>query len=262
MNKLHGELNTKIVNKGIKGNFLKKYVTIENNVKQEAYDNYMIFYNSNYKSNISDNFFGMIKTKKICLNCYKYTYSFNMLNFLSFKIDILSKAYPERENNLTIFDGFNCLNLNFVRLDTQKCVKCPVCNIYTDHNEFKQFFNLPKNLIIFFDRGQNYENKNFIDFPDILVLNGKHVECFINNNMNYELLGIICRVEDEHQKIKFVSFTKYGMNNNYINFEDKMQYNLENIKKFGIVIGLFYYCSYVKQNPLDDNIINYLNNNT
>ena len=42
LNKLHGELNTKIVNKGIKGNYLKKYVTNENNIKQEAYDNYMI----------------------------------------------------------------------------------------------------------------------------------------------------------------------------------------------------------------------------
>ena len=263
LNKLHGELNTKIVNKGIKGNYLKKYVTNENNIKQEAYDNYMIFYNSNYKSNISDNFFGMIKIKKICLNCDKYTYSFNMFSYISFKVDILSKAYPEKKNNLTIFDGFYCLNKNHVSLDIKKCVKCPICNIYTKHNEFKQFFNLPKNLIIFFDRGQNYENKDFIDFPDTLVLNGNHVECFKINNMNYNyvLLGIICRVEDEHQKIKFLSFTKFGMNNNYINFEDKMQYNLENIKKCGIVIGLFYYCSNVQENPMNDNIINHLNNN-
>ena len=176
LNKLHGELNTKIVNKGIKGNCLKRYVMIEDNIKQEAYDNYMIFYNSNYKSNISDNFFGMIKTKKICLNCEKYTYSFNMFSYISFKVEIMAKAYPEKENNLTIFDGFNCLNKNYVRLDTKKCVKCQVCKIYTNHNEFKQFFNLPKNLIIFFDRGQNYENKNLIDFPDILVLNKYHVE--------------------------------------------------------------------------------------
>ena len=176
MNKLHGELNTKIVNKGIKGNCLKRYVMIENNIKQEAYDNYMIFYNSNYKSNISDNFFGMIKTKKICLNCEKYTYSFNMFSYISFKVEIMAKTYPEKANNLTIFDGFNCLNKSYFRLDTKKCVKCQVCKIYTNHNEFKQFFNLPKNLIIFFDRGQNYENKNLIDFPDILVLNKYHVE--------------------------------------------------------------------------------------
>ena len=68
----------------------------------------------------------------------------------------------------------------------------------------------------------------------ILVLNKYHVECFINNNMAYELLGIICRVEDENRNIKFVSFTRSGMNNNFINFEDKMQYNLDNIKKYGI----------------------------
>ena len=42
-----------------------------NGVKQEAYVNYMIFYNSNYKSNISDNFFG-----KIILNFYNFFYLF------------------------------------------------------------------------------------------------------------------------------------------------------------------------------------------
>ena len=261
LNKLHGELNTKIVNKGIK-KCLKLYVQIPNNVKQQAYDNYMIFYNSNYKSNISDNFFGMIKTKKICLNCNQFSYSFNMFSYLPFKVEIMVKAYQGKKNDLNIYDAFDCLNKNFVFLDIKKCVKCRNCNTYTDHNELKQFFNLPKNLIIIFDRGQNYEHKEFIDFPDILILNGNHVECFMNKiDKNYELLGIICRVEAEHQKIKFVSFTKSN-NNNYINFEDKKQYNLENIKTFGDIIGLFYYCSYVEENPMDDIVINYLKNNS
>ena len=262
LNKLHGELNTKIVNKGIKGNCLKIYVTIPNNIKQEAYDNYMIFYNSNYKSNISDNFFGMIKTKKICLNCTKFTYSFNMFSYLPFKIEIMVKAYQGKKNDLNIYDAFDCLNKNYVFLDQKKCVKCRNCNTYTDHNELKQFFNLPKNLIIIFDRGQNYEHNEFIDFPDTLILNGNHVECFINkNNKAYELLGIICRVEAEHQKIKFVSFTK-STNNMYINFEDKKQYNLEDVKNFGVIIGLFYYCSYVEDNPMDVLVMNHLNNNS
>ena len=258
LNKLHGELNTKIVNKGIKGNCLKKYVTFPNNPKQEAYDNYMIFYNSNYKSNISDNFFGMIKTKKICLNCNLYTYSFNMFSYLPFKVEIMAKAY-QGKNNLNIFYAFDCLNKNFVYLDIKKCVKCKNCNTYTNHNELKQFFNLPKNLIIFFDRGQNYEHKNFIDFPDILELDNKYVERF-KGNIAYKLLGIICRVEDDHKKIKFLSFTKSGNNNNYINFEDKKQYNFENIKKCGIIIGLFYFCSYVKEHEMDNVVIDYLNN--
>ena len=262
LNKLHGELNTKIVNKGIKGNCLKIYVTIPNNIKQQAYDNYMIFYNSNYKSNISDNFFGMIKTKKICLICNKFTYSFNMFSYLPFKIEIMVKAYQGKKNDLNIYDAFDCLNKNYVFLDQKKCVKCRNCNTYTDHNELKQFFNLPKNLIIIFDRGQNYEHNEFIDFPDTLILNHNHVECFINkNDMAYELLGIICRVDAEHQNIKFVSFTK-STNNKYINFEDKKQYNIEDVKNFGVIIGLFYYCSYVEDSPMDNLVMNHLNNNS
>ena len=259
LNKLHGELNTKQVNKGIKG-CLKIYVRFPDNPKQQAYDNYMIFYNSSYQSNISENFFGMIKTKKICLKCKIAEYSFNMFSYLPFKVEIMVKAYPNK-NNLNIYDAFDCLNKNFVFLDTKKCVKCGKCNIYTEHNELKQFFNLPKNLIIIFDRGQDYEQKEFINFPDTLILNGNHVEQFMNKEDKvYELLGIICRVEVGNQKAKFVSFTK-SKNNNFFNFEDKKQYNLENIKTYGLIIGLFYYCAYVEDNPMDDYVKYYLNNN-
>ena len=258
LKKLHGELNIRNVKKGLEENCLKRFVKIENNIKQEVYDNYMIFYNSNYKSNISDNFYGMVKIKTICLQCNKSTYSFNMFSYISFKVEILETFY-KKQNNLTILDAFNCLNESYVHLDTKKYVKCENCNIYTEHNKLKQFFNLPKNLIIFFDRGQNYEHKNFIDFPDILELDNKYVERF-KGNIAYKLLGIICRVEDDHKKIKFLSFTKSGNNNNYINFEDKKQYNFENIKKCGIIIGLFYFCSYVKEHEMDNVVIDYLNN--
>ena len=106
LNKLHGELNTKKVNLGLKGNYLKQFVTLENK-KQEAYENYMIFYTSNFKSVISDNFFGLIKTKRICMNCNYLSYKFNMISFIPFNVKILVEYYPEKKNNLDIHDGLS-----------------------------------------------------------------------------------------------------------------------------------------------------------
>ena len=270
LKKMHEELNVK---KNILGRgqfFLKKIFQTDNH-KQDAYQNYMIFYTSNFESIISNNFFGLIKTKRICNKCNYETYLFNMFSFIPFNIKILKNYYKENENlNLNIIDAFNCLNTNYVVLDVKKCVTCEKCNIHTEHNEFKQFYNLPKNLIIFFDRGEKYKYKDFINFDEKLDLT-KNVEIFAKNfhqnktKVIYDLIGIICRKEmqnkynenDKNDKPrvneKYYSFCL--SNNYYIDMENKKKYNLEEIKKIGIVVGLFYYCDYVEPNFFDKDVL-------
>ena len=71
-------------------------------------------------------------------------------------------------------------NKNFIILDEKKNVTCEKCKSHTEHNEFKQFYNLPKNLIILFDRGEKYKYKNFINFDEKLVLTN-NIEGFCKN---------------------------------------------------------------------------------
>ena len=104
----------------------------------------MIFYNKNFQSVISNNFFGIMKKKRICLKCNYKEYSFNMVNFILFNIQTLNKYYPQK-NKLTLYDALDCLNKNYVILDEKKCIACERCKTYTKHNEFKQIFDLPKN---------------------------------------------------------------------------------------------------------------------
>ena len=263
LNKLHGELNTIKIN--LEGdNYLKKYVN-SNNKKDEAYLNYLIFYNTNFKSIISDNFFGLIKTKRLCNHCDDIKYSFNMQSFIPFNVSILieyfNKKKPENKN-LDIYYCFDCLNKNFILLNKSTCVACEKCEAYTDHNEFKQFYSLPKNLIIFFDRGDNYKYSDFINFEEKLFLNQNYVEKF-SKNYTYDLLGIICKVneankDDSHNK-KFISFTK-SKKGYIINNDKKNEYNINIIKDKNkyTVIGLFYYCKDVKSYIYNETIKKYL----
>ena len=268
LKKMHEELNVKknVLGKG--NNFLKNIFNTDNH-KQDAYNNFMIFYKTNFESIISNNFFGLITTKRICKKCKYETYTFNMLSFVPFNIKILTDYYSGQKNNLNINDAFDCLNTKFVVLDEKKCVTCDICNIHTEHNEFKQFYNLPKNLIIFFDRGENYKYKDFINFEEKLDLTN-NVETFARNYVQnkkriiYDLIGIICRAEIENNENdkkykydkpklieKYYSFSLY--NNCYIDMENNKKYNLDQIKKIGIVVGLFYYCDYVEPNYIDIN---------
>jgi len=268
LNKLHGELNTIKVNFGKEDNYLRNYVN-SNNKKDEAYLNYLIFYNTNFKSIISDNFFGLIKTKRLCNKCRGTKYLFNMQSFIPFNVSILIEYFNNKKpqsNKLDIYYCFDCLNKNFILLNKSRCVACEDCREYTEHNEFKQFYSLPKNLIIFFDRGDNYKYSDFINFEEKLILNEKYVEKF-KDNYTYDLLGIICKVnevktDDSHNK-KFISFTKF--NNVYISNNDKKkEVDINNIKSNYTVIGLFYYCKDVKSYIYNKTIKKYLeaiNNN-
>ena len=263
LKKMHEELNIKkFMHRDI--DFFQKVVE-RDNPKQEAYENFMIFYSNNFESIISNNFFGLIKTKRICKRCRSIDYIFNMLSFIPFNIKILIDNYPNR-NDLDIYDAFQCLNENFVVLDEKKCVTCERCNTHTEHNEFKQFYNLPSNLIILFDRGENYKYKNFINFDQKIILNN-YVECFKNyeSKVVYYLLGIICRieVEDEEEnnenviKRKKEKYISFGLNNKYyMNFESHEKIDLNDIKKTGDVIALFYYSNDVQPNFLYNNIQN------
>ena len=274
LNKLHGELNTMKVNLNDDNNYLKDYVNIDNK-KDEAYLNYLIFYNTNFKSIISDNFFGLIKTKRLCNKCRDIKYSFNMQSFIPFNVSILIEYFNKKQpkgQNFDIYYCFDCLNKNFILLNKNNCVSCEKCEAYTEHNEFKQFYSLPKNLIIFFDRGDNYKYNNFINFEEKLVLNKNYLEKLSKKEYTYDLLGVICKVnetntDDSHNK-KFISFTK--SKKGYIIYNDKKKasdyYDLNTIKdrnKF-TVIGLFYYCSYANSFIFTETIKKYLdeiNNN-
>ena len=268
LKKMHEELNTKRFMLGSGNNYYHKFVQ-RGNRKQDAYDNYMIFYNSNFESIISNNFFGLIKTKRICQECNSVDYLFNMFSYIPFNIKILVDKYPQKKNDLNLYDAFDCLNTNYVVLNERKCITCETCNIHTKHNEFKQFYNLPKNLIIFFDRGENNQYKDDINFDQKLNLT-KYVECFIHceNNVVYDLLGVIIREiipNDNDDKIgireKYISFTLSKNSSLYINSENNKEYDLCKIKKIGKVIGLFYYCDYVEPNFISDDIISQFNLN-
>ena len=93
------------------------------------------------------------------------------------------------------------------------------CRKATDHEELTQFYNLSKNLVILFDRGEDFTEKTKVDFSEDFYLDGRYVENFQNLSINYKLTSIICRIEEENvntkrMQEKFITFKK---SNNYNN---------------------------------------------
>ena len=282
LKKLHEELN---IYKGKIGNsqHILLYSFNSGNPKSDAYKNYKNFYTNNFKSIISQEFYGLIKTKSSCKACKEVKYDFNVLCYIPFNVKILVDMMKVGDK-LNLYYAFDCLNRNIIEFDKRQFVQCEKCKTATVHNVLKQFHNLSKNLVIIFDRGENYSYKNFIDFPEDFLLDWNYVENFKNINVNYKLNSIICRSEvTQNNNIRTQEIFKLyqringnGYNNKYFVMpnngqSEKQIYDLNEIKKNELVMILFYYSdngipnfsedSDIIQNQMSCMKINNFNNN-
>ena len=259
LKKLHEELN---IYKGKLGKLSMIYAKLikGENPKSESYECYKKFYTSNFQSLISDNFFGLIKTKTICNQCKNSSYSFKVLCYIPFNVKILVENYPNKQN-LNLYDAFDCLNKNYIELDKKQYIQCKFCKTVMDHIEFKQFYNLSKNLVILFDRGENDSNKKYIDFNEDFLLNGDYVENFQNINVYYKLMSVIIRIEGEQDNNKrnpekFVCFRRINNDCYVSSLPNGDAYSLNQVKSMGTVMILFYYSDKGISNFNDDQNIN------
>ena len=186
-------------------------------------------YNKKISSFISRNFFSYIITTRTCLKCGITRRNFSKLYFIPINISILQQKMGY--NNLSLMNGFDCLNKTCVSINKRQELACTICNGISEFKETKDFYRTAKNLIIIFDRGENFENKKFVDFEEYLYLNNSGAEN--NNKVNYQLIGIISKKDEV-----YISFIK--KNNIWISSNgDKINFN--EVKKYGVIIALFYY---------------------
>ena len=214
--------------------------TFKFSLGQEAqiFNQFLNCYNKKLLSLISRNFFNIIKIKKECKICKNVGYSFSMINFIPYNVDILTHKC-QKKDNFHLKDGFDCLLNDRIELNQSKKIQCNKCNNFTEHYESKTFYHTAKDLIILFDRGEDFSNKTFIDFDEQLVLNHKEVERY--NEVRYDLASVLVKLESNKEKEEFVSFMNYG-NNNWVSNKNKLNpINFDAVKKSGIIIALFYY---------------------
>ena len=253
LEKINKELNhNNSVNEDINKGFYNEDID-----KEEAYSKYKNWYYKLFSSIITENFFGTIKTKTSCNICHRSLYSFNFFYLIPFNIQLLIEKKSDIKD---ICDAFDCQNKNIIKLEKKEKIDCKQCKDFEEHSQVKQFYDLPKILIIFFDRGQNCKYKNFINFEqnlNIIQSKGEKNE----TEYKYDLTCVICRIEeyDENSKNKkrekYIPFIKGDDDyyKNYLDKKDQTKYDLNQIKNKGDVINLFYLDKNKPNYPINPN---------
>jgi hypothetical protein len=148
-----------------------------------------------------------------------------------------------------------------MRLDFNKYIICEKCNSYSKFEEYKTFYEVPNNLIIMFDRGEDNKNDLLIYFEERIKFEDWNVE----NNLKkeYYLVGAINEIRDNNGKKKYIAFIK--KNNIWVccdinneNREDIIS-NFNMIRETGKIISLFYF--YDIQSSTKNVNISFANNN-
>ena len=163
LGKMHKELNQ--INNDIKFHRSETY-EIESYDKNEAIRKFSILSAQKNKSAIFDYFFGIMKTKSICLNCKTPKFSFNHFYFVSFNLGLVERE--NKFNNLSIENLFAIQNDICIKIDKNKYRICNVCKSVQVHYQRKQFYCFPHFLIIYLERGNNCQKKNKIKYDLIL----------------------------------------------------------------------------------------------
>ena len=213
LERLHKENNIKQQNNlGINKN---KYIISsayngqdeDNTVEDEMLSKYLETFTSNFNSIISNSFFGMYKTKRICKLCNTLTYSFNSFCIAFINLDEINSNNNKISLKECIKNNLNCTK--FIKGD-KNGIYCDNCLSYQDHEEIKSLYKMPNLLIFSFGRGIKYKNKTMIDFPLILDLDNQENIKYVEHPLSpihFQLVGVINFIEDNNN-IRYISFSK------------------------------------------------------
>ena len=249
------EISRELINSGITNS--QKYCNFHN------FNEFVNFYNSKFRSLISENFCGVLKKTFKCTTCRYESTEFQKYNFISFNLNNYNQIY--KQNSINIIDIFNYYNSNSILLGFNKHINCKNCNDKREHYLIRQFYCFPKNLIIMFE--QNNNNINVEYFDEIYLNEQKDPE----TSYKYNLTGIICDIKNRNNGItKYVCFIKKynNMNNyNWVYCDNKSDESgktatLSFIQTYGIVVSLFYYCEVKNTFNINEDYMNDMNYNS
>ena len=232
-------------------NFLfERQIRLNNNININQFSdkivqhNYFEFFKANYKSKISDLFYGTQKTITTCENCKKSTYNYQIFSNLIFPLEAIreSKGIPRNGNNTVYVSIEDCFDynqqINYFRGQNQ--INCNFCRQMTNAYYMTKIYIASNILIIILNRGKGLEfNVN------LNILEEINISKYIENNESpffFSLIGAIIHLGNSGQDGHFIAICKNKNNGQWYKYNDSIvtQSNFNEIKSLGIPYVLFY----------------------
>ena len=236
--KLHEELNKPVIKNNVNKNMNNNININTQENKKLTFNNFRNFFVNNYRSIITDLFFGIMYTESQCNSCKVKLYNYQVFNFLIFPLEkvlnykmSLINYMNNCNNTVSIEDCFQ-YSQSPSNLNNYFCNKC---KNQTGCKFITYMSILPNIIIIILNRGIGLQYNVNISFEENLCLKN-YVEYFQNDSM-YELIGLVTHYGESSASGHFVARCKFN--------EEWYLYNDSIVQK----IGYFNKDEFYKGNP-------------
>ena len=227
LERLHQELNTKIIKNEDNNNFndMGQIQLNEEQIKNIFFEDFTL----NYRSIISDLFYLTIETKTKCSNCNNIKYNFQVNFFIEFPLEEVNK-YLFINNRLMSLKNINGTNPDINIIDCfdyyqkidlmtgENRMYCNICKYEFDAYYQTNLYILPHHLIINLNRGKNAAYQCNVFFPEILNL--INFVAYKDINTIFELYAVICHIGPSSMSGHFVAYCKNRMDHQWYLYND------------------------------------------
>ena len=226
---LHDELNHPNSNNNNSNqmNILSNY-NLQTN-KQAMFNSFANNFQQNYRSIISDLFYGLNYTETKCIFCNSSLYNYQTFNFLIFPLaQVLNNKMQTGNvvnNTVTLYDCFQ-YNQIYLPLNDYYCVMCKN-NSQAMYATYLSI--LPNIIIIILNRGEGLQYDVKIDFEENLDLKN-YVEYFKEDSF-YELIGVVTHYGESGASGHFIARCKSPINGLWYLYNDAIIQKLEYFTK-------------------------------
>ena len=244
---LHEELNNP---KNINNNNMNQNIMINAYMQQNKkimLNSFVQHFENNYRSIISELFYGLIYNQTQCQFCKTIIYNYQTMNFLIFPlVQVLNYKMQlvnfqnNYNNTVTLEDCFK-YNQNIAPLNDYYCNNCKK----TSNALFANFISVSPNIIIIIlNRGVGLQYKVRIDFEENLNLKN-YVE-FFKDEAFYELIGVVTHYGESGASGHFMARCKSPIDGFWYLYNDAIIQKLEYFTKENFLQGNPYILFYKK----------------
>ena len=220
---LHSELNVPI-NNNKTNNLIDPSIQLD---EAKMFNIFLTDMMSNYKSIISDLFYGVLETQSKCSNCQRIKYNFQIYSFIEFPLEQvynycnsttpgathISQGIP----TIDIYKCFEHYQLPTPMMGNNK-IFCNECGHEFDAFYGTCLYSLPNYLIINLNRGKNAVFQCNVRFPEILKLTD--FVRYKEGKTIFQLTSVICHYGESNMGGHFIAYCRHYKNNSWYIYND------------------------------------------
>ena len=235
METMHNELNT-----------AKNIINIQNqnqNINQYNYEQtfelFAKYFANNYRSVISNLFYGMYNSMMTCYSCQCTTHNVQCFNILIFPLEEVRKFKNNMFNSVDIIDCFYYFEKNDLMMGENQ-IYCNNCRQNANSCNKSKFIIAPNVLVINLNRGKGLQFDVKLTFQE--YLNIKYFVYYNESPSYYELIGIVTHFGPSNMGGHFIAFCKSFVDNNWYKYNDSIvtKSSFQEASTIGVPYILFY----------------------